>query len=101
MSDFPHVPASAAAEPDFSRLCDAVDARFGAVASLGPIAAAPHNAGRFDAQRIIGRTAESALMCRQCGSKQVDYTLVQRRSADEAMTALAVCQKCGARWSEG
>ena len=40
---------------------------------------------------------EGFITCK-CGSKQVDYTQQQIRSADEGATIFCSCHKCGKRW---
>jgi DNA-directed RNA polymerase subunit M/transcription elongation factor TFIIS len=79
---------------------DAVDTRFGAVTSLGPIWAHQKAKKSDVAAAVLGREPGSVLTCKKCGSNRVSYVMVQKRSPDEPMTAMAKCNGCGARWSE-
>ncbi|KAH0524051.1 hypothetical protein TsFJ059_008971 [Trichoderma semiorbis] len=44
-------------------------------------------------------TAEET--CRRCGAKEVRYTALQLRSADEGTTLFYYCPGCSERWNEG
>ncbi|KAL6697202.1 hypothetical protein J3F84DRAFT_346962 [Trichoderma pleuroticola] len=39
--------------------------------------------------------------CRKCGAKEVRYTALQLRSADEGTTLFYYCPECSERWNEG
>jgi len=41
-----------------------------------------------------------AYECPQCGQRNVQYTQLQTRSADEGMTSFMLCMECNHRWKE-
>lgn len=43
---------------------------------------------------------EGVLTCRRCSSKKVYSSTRQTRAADEPMTTLAKCSRCGLKWSQ-
>lgn len=43
---------------------------------------------------------EGVLQCKKCKSKKVFSFQIQTRSADEPMTTIARCSKCGVGWTE-
>lgn len=43
---------------------------------------------------------EGVLECIKCKSKRVFSTSVQTRAADEPMTTIAHCTKCGSQWTQ-
>ncbi|EGD82552.1 hypothetical protein PTSG_03204 [Salpingoeca rosetta] len=49
-------------------------------------------------QKMGNRTNQ--LKCGKCGKNDVEYYEVQLRAADEPMTVIATCIKCGHRWRQ-
>ena len=43
-------------------------------------------------------TQSTWIQCKACGSTRVSWVQKQTRSADEAMTIFAQCEKCSASW---
>jgi DNA-directed RNA polymerase subunit M/transcription elongation factor TFIIS len=43
---------------------------------------------------------EGVLQCLKCGSKKVFSASIQTRAADEPMTTIASCTKCGTKWTQ-
>ena len=44
-------------------------------------------------------TQQSVIICNRCGvGSEVEWSIVQTRSADEASTVFCVCRGCSARW---
>ena len=53
---------------------------------------------RFDELDTETDNQEKLLQCHKCHSSNVIFDLRQTRSADEGMTAVVSCLKCGAAW---
>jgi DNA-directed RNA polymerase subunit M/transcription elongation factor TFIIS len=90
-------------------LFDKVDAMFGPVSLVNnkdicftaAAAAASAQEDIFSVHDILDQSVvQSILKCRRCGTTDVEYTLVQKRAADEPMTVVAKCRKCGKKWNE-
>ena len=44
---------------------------------------------------------DSVIHCRRCSSADLNFVQVQTRSADEPMTSVFSCNKCGSKWRMG
>ena len=50
---------------------------------------------------IINEEARFALaQCPKCKSREIYTTTAQLRSADEGMSVLAICERCGEQWTQ-
>lgn len=55
----------------------------------------------FDSyKQTVPDLEEGVLQCKRCSSKRVFSFQTQARSADEPMTTVAKCSKCGFNWTE-
>lgn len=55
---------------------------------------------KYEELKTSGGESDALLTCTSCGSANVIFDQVQTRSADEGMTIIACCLKCGRKWRE-
>ena len=56
---------------------------------------------KIDWDDILSEEARFALaQCAKCRSREIYAVTAQLRSADEGMSVIATCQRCGERWSQ-